>query len=119
MNNEFKLAVNTLSDRSFKDLGYLDLGWIDFFISNLQKNAKKSTKAYKDLLVAANSIDQILGKLIYKIGESSEPVIKRFRTYREIRNHLSHGNPMPGLSDSEWLFAYAMSDFDEIFQLAL
>lgn len=119
MNDQFKLAINALSDRPLNDLGYLELGWIDFFIFNLQKNSKKSTKAYKDLLSAANHIDQSLGKLIYKIGDSSETVIKRFRTYKEIRNHLSHGNPMPAFSDSSWLFEYAMSDFDEIFQLAL
>jgi hypothetical protein len=119
MNDQFKLAVNALSDRPLNDPGYLELGWIDFFIFNLQKNSKKSTKAYKDLLSAANHIDQSLGKIIYKIGDSSETVIKRFRTYKEIRNHLSHGNPMPAFSDSSWLFEYAMSDFDEIFQLAL
>ena len=117
-NETFRILLNELSERSSpRDENFLNLYFVEWLLSTLsKKNKNKKPKEFKNIIDHINSRNTGLGKLIVKISESNESIINRFKTYRTIRNTLSHGDQL-SYSESINLYGYAICDFEEIYQL--
>lgn len=105
--------------------GELDLGAIDYFINRINRTNKKDPKIVKEIISVANEYDPSIGKFIFQAKDVHDGVIKSFQHFRDIDNlYISHkidkkkpSNNVIPQSEANWLFSYAVSDFQYIYRL--